>query len=252
MFALFERLLTPTAAPENPEPPANLIPFLWHFARQAKWLFAALFVVELMSALSDSAVPWFMGRIVTIVTKTPPARLFAEDWPWLVGIAAFVVIVRPAITLTALPDLQPGHRGAVHRPYSLAVALARGAPELGVLSERFRRPHFQSRHADRAVGAFDADSHDHDRLVHHRVWRVRDRTDGGGGSLARAADRAVVFRLRGAARLFRAAHARALEGVVHRALDADGAHRRQLHQHSHGQALRACARGGRVCARRGR
>jgi ATP-binding cassette subfamily B multidrug efflux pump len=100
MFALFERLLTPTAAPENPEPPANFIPFLWHFARQAKWLFAALFVVELMSALSDSAVPWFMGRIVTIVTKTPPARLFAEDWPWLAGIAVFIVIVRPAITLT--------------------------------------------------------------------------------------------------------------------------------------------------------
>jgi ATP-binding cassette, subfamily B, multidrug efflux pump len=100
MFALFERLLTPTAAPENPEPPAKLIAFLWHFARQAKWLFAALFVVELMSALSDSAVPWFMGRVVTIVTKTPPARLFAEDWPWLAGIAAFLVIVRPAITLT--------------------------------------------------------------------------------------------------------------------------------------------------------
>ena len=100
MFALFERLLTPTAAPENPEPPAKLIAFLWHFARQAKWLFAALFVVELMSALSDSAVPWFMGRVVTMVTKTPPARLFAENWPWLVSIAAFVVIVRPAITLT--------------------------------------------------------------------------------------------------------------------------------------------------------
>jgi len=100
MFALFERFLTPTAAPENPEPPAKLIPFLWHFARQAKWLFAALFVVELISALSDSAVPWFIGRVVTIVTKTPPARLFAEDWRWLAGIAVFVVVVRPAITLT--------------------------------------------------------------------------------------------------------------------------------------------------------
>ena len=100
MFALFERLLTPTAAPENPEPPANLIPFLWHFARQAKWLLAALFVVELMSALSDSAVPWFIGRVITIVTKTPPAQLFAEDWPFLAGIAVFVVFVRPAITFT--------------------------------------------------------------------------------------------------------------------------------------------------------
>ena len=99
MFEFFERILTPTATPENPEPPATLVAFLWHFARQAKWLFAALFVVELMSALTDSAVPWFMGRVVTLVTKTPPDRLFAAHWPLLVGIVAFIVIVRPAVTL---------------------------------------------------------------------------------------------------------------------------------------------------------
>jgi ATP-binding cassette, subfamily B, multidrug efflux pump len=99
MFALFERLLTPTAAPENPEPPAKLIPFLWHFARQAKWLFAALFIVEMLVALSDSSVPWFMGRVVTMVTKTPPDRFLAESWPWLVGMGVVVLIVRPAVTL---------------------------------------------------------------------------------------------------------------------------------------------------------
>src|SRR5881397_1411707 len=36
MFALFERLLPPTAMPEHPEPPAGLAGFYWHFARQAK------------------------------------------------------------------------------------------------------------------------------------------------------------------------------------------------------------------------
>jgi ATP-binding cassette subfamily B multidrug efflux pump len=41
MFALFERLLRPTDTPEHPEPPAGLIAFFLHFARQAKWLFAA-------------------------------------------------------------------------------------------------------------------------------------------------------------------------------------------------------------------
>jgi ATP-binding cassette subfamily B multidrug efflux pump len=100
MFALFERFLTPTAAPENPEPPPGLIAFLWHFARQAKWLFAALFVVELLVALSDSAVPWFMGRVVTMVTKTPPDRFLTVSWPWLLGMAIVVVIVRPAVTFT--------------------------------------------------------------------------------------------------------------------------------------------------------
>ncbi len=100
MFALFERFLTPTAAPESPEPPPGLLAFLWHFARQAKWLFASLFVVELLVALSDSAVPWFMGRVVTMVTKTPPDRFLAVSWPWLLGMATVVVIVRPAVTFT--------------------------------------------------------------------------------------------------------------------------------------------------------
>ena len=100
MFALFEQFLTPTAAPQHPEPPGGLIAFLWHFARQAKWLFAALFVIELCVALSDSAVPWFMGRVVTMVTKTPPDQFLAKGWPWLLGMAIVVVIVRPIVTLT--------------------------------------------------------------------------------------------------------------------------------------------------------
>ena len=99
MFALFEKLLTPTAAPENPEPPGGLIAFFWHFARQAKWLFAALFVIEFFVAMTDSAVPWFIGRIVTMVTKTPPERFLADGWPWLLGMALVVLIARPSVTL---------------------------------------------------------------------------------------------------------------------------------------------------------
>jgi ATP-binding cassette subfamily B multidrug efflux pump len=99
MFAKFERLLTPTAPPEHPEPPDGLLAFLWHFARQAKWLFASLFVIECLVALSDSAVPWFMGRVVTMVTQMPPDRFFAEGWPWLAGMAVVVVIVRPGVML---------------------------------------------------------------------------------------------------------------------------------------------------------
>jgi ATP-binding cassette subfamily B multidrug efflux pump len=100
MFSFFERYLNPTDTPENPEPPAGLIAFLWHFARQAKGLFVALFVVEFLVALTDSAVPWFMGRIVTFVTTIPPARFLAETWPWLAGMLLTVVVARPAIGLT--------------------------------------------------------------------------------------------------------------------------------------------------------
>ena len=42
MFSRFERLLKPTDTPERAEPPPGFIAFFWHFARQAKRLFAAL------------------------------------------------------------------------------------------------------------------------------------------------------------------------------------------------------------------
>src|ERR1700694_2714460 len=99
MFSFFERLLTPTAAPEHPEPPAGLLAFFWHFARQAKWLFVALFVVELFVALTDSAIPWFIGRIVTQVTTVEPDRFLAASWTWLAGMGFVVLIMRPAVTL---------------------------------------------------------------------------------------------------------------------------------------------------------
>jgi ATP-binding cassette subfamily B multidrug efflux pump len=99
MFSAFERFLTPTAVPEHPEPPAGLVAFLWHFARQAKPLFVALFVVEFFVALTDAAIPWFMGRIVSMVSAIPPERFLAESWPWLAGMALVVVIARPAVGL---------------------------------------------------------------------------------------------------------------------------------------------------------
>jgi ATP-binding cassette subfamily B multidrug efflux pump len=99
MFTLFERYLQPTAVPEHPEPPASLLAFLWHFARQAKGLFVALFVVEFFVALTDSAVPWFMGRIVTLVTTISPERFLADTWPWLVGMAIVVLVARPGIVM---------------------------------------------------------------------------------------------------------------------------------------------------------
>ena len=44
LFRLFERLLEPTAPPEDTAPPSGLAAFYWHYARQARWLVVALFV----------------------------------------------------------------------------------------------------------------------------------------------------------------------------------------------------------------
>jgi ATP-binding cassette subfamily B multidrug efflux pump len=100
MFALFERQLPPTTTPRHPEPPAGLIAFYWHFARQAKGLFAGLFAAGFALALLDSLIPVFIGRIVTLITTSAPETLFATFWPLLAGMAAVLLVLRP-LALTA-------------------------------------------------------------------------------------------------------------------------------------------------------
>ena len=95
MFAIFERLLKPTDAPERSAPPPGFVAFFWHFARQAKSLFAALFAAGLLVALLDSTIPVFMGRIVTLNTASRPEELFSKFWPHLLGMALVLLIARP-------------------------------------------------------------------------------------------------------------------------------------------------------------
>jgi ATP-binding cassette subfamily B multidrug efflux pump len=95
MFTVFERLLRPTDVPERPEPPATLIGFYWHYARQAKGLFAGLFAAGFVVALLDSMIPLFIGRIVTWITASRPEQLFADFWPLLLLMAFVLLIARP-------------------------------------------------------------------------------------------------------------------------------------------------------------
>src|SRR5437763_2547364 len=100
MFALFERLLKPAVAPETPEPPPGLVAFYWHFAKQAKPLFAALFVAGFIVAIMDTMIPIFIGRIVTLVTSANPTTLFAEHGRLLLGMAVVLLLLRPLALTT--------------------------------------------------------------------------------------------------------------------------------------------------------
>jgi len=100
MFTLFERLLKPTDTPERPEPPATLVAFFWHYAKQAKGLFIALFVVGFAVALLDTMIPIFIGRIVTLITTTKPETLFADFWPLLLAMAITLLVLRPLALTT--------------------------------------------------------------------------------------------------------------------------------------------------------
>jgi ATP-binding cassette, subfamily B, multidrug efflux pump len=100
MFRLFERALKTTASPEASAPPAGLVAFYWHFASQAKGLFAALFAAGFVVALLDITIPVFIGKVVTLITTTKPDDLLAQFWPLLIGMAVVLLLLRPAAFVT--------------------------------------------------------------------------------------------------------------------------------------------------------
>ncbi len=95
MFRLLEGRLPPTAAPDEAVPPDGLGAFYWHFARQAKGLFAALFAIGFIVALLDVTIPVFIGKVVTLISNARPQDLLAESWPMLAGMAAVLLVARP-------------------------------------------------------------------------------------------------------------------------------------------------------------
>ena len=99
MFAFFESLIRPTQLPTG-SPPPGLIGFYWHFVRQARGLYAAMFVTGLAVATIDTLIPVFIGRLVTLMEASDRAAAFHAALPMLIGMAAIVVIGRP-ITLLA-------------------------------------------------------------------------------------------------------------------------------------------------------
>ncbi|MGI3904077.1 MAG: ABC transporter ATP-binding protein [Janthinobacterium lividum] len=105
MFRFFESLISPTGVPQSTEarstqPPAGLIKFYWHFVRQAKPLFAALFVAGFSVAVLDASVPWFIGHLVRAITSTSRELFFTENHTLLLTMVAVVLLVRPAAIAT--------------------------------------------------------------------------------------------------------------------------------------------------------
>ena len=198
---------------------------------------------------STRCIPLFIGRLVSLMEATDRMAALEAQWPLLAGM---VVAGAGGAAAGGLGrHLDPPHGADPGRdlPDPLAEPLARGAAELAVLPERFRRAHREPRDADRARAARQRDGEHPRGLVHRRLRRHRLTLDGDRGLAARAADARLVRRLRRAALVFRAAHARSRARELGGALARHGARGRQLHQHPDGEAVRPARGRGRLRAR---
>src|SRR5262249_16489065 len=100
MFRFFERSLKPSWVAGSTGGAGGLVAFYWHFARQAKPLFIGLFAIGFAVALLDVMIPVFIGKVVTLVTASKPEELLAASWPWLLGMATVLLVLRPAAYTT--------------------------------------------------------------------------------------------------------------------------------------------------------
>ena len=94
-FSFLERLIDPIV-PGRPEQPARLGPFLRQQLHQVWKPLAVVFALSMVDALSDTLVPYFIGRLIDILTHTPRDRLFDLAGPTLMLMLA-VMAVRPAV-----------------------------------------------------------------------------------------------------------------------------------------------------------
>jgi len=95
LFRLFEKLVDPTAQPDDTAPPPGLAAFYWHHARQVRHLVVALFMAGSVVALLDTTIPVFIGRLVSLASTHAPDALFRDAWPQLAGMAAVLLLARP-------------------------------------------------------------------------------------------------------------------------------------------------------------
>ena len=94
MFAFFESRIRPTLAPPAP-PPAGLLAFYWHFIRQTRGLYLAMFATGLGVALIDTLIPVIIGKLVTLMQSADRAAAFVAATPTLLLMAGTVLIGRP-------------------------------------------------------------------------------------------------------------------------------------------------------------
>jgi ATP-binding cassette subfamily B multidrug efflux pump len=100
MFRYLQSRIRGTAHVGPGTPPPGLVAFYWHFAKQTKGWYGAMFVTSLAVALIDTVIPLFIGRLVSLMEATDRQAALAENAPMLGGMVVLILLVRPLVILT--------------------------------------------------------------------------------------------------------------------------------------------------------
>ena len=99
MFNYLQSRIRGTASTGPGAPPPGLLAFYWHFVRQTKGWYVAMFATSLAVALIDTLIPVFIGTLVTLMQAADRPAALAERAPMLAGMVVAVLCVRPLVLL---------------------------------------------------------------------------------------------------------------------------------------------------------
>ena len=226
-----------TSTPGPGSPPQTLLGFYWHFIRQTKGWYGAMFVASLCVALLDTVIPLVIGRLVALMAASDRAAAIAASWPMLIGDGSARAVRTADRDLVRHHDSSERARARRDELDPVAEPLARRASEPHVLPERFCGPDREPGDADRRQLARECDVEHPCGLVHRRLRRHGVCADDVGRLAARRADLRLGDRLYSRAALLRAPLARACARELGRPVNGDGPRRRQLHEYPHREAV---------------
>ena len=98
MFKYLHSRIRATSSTGPGVPPPGLLAFYWHFVRQTKAWYALMFATSLAVALIDTAIPVFIGRLVSLMQAADRHAALAQQSAMLIAMALLILVVRPLAT----------------------------------------------------------------------------------------------------------------------------------------------------------
>src|SRR3954464_14651445 len=97
MFRYLQSRIRGTATTGPGVPPPGLLAFYWHFVRQTRGWYLAVFATSLAVAMIDMVIPVFIGKLVSLMEIADRHAAVAQYAPLLVGMIVLILIVRPIV-----------------------------------------------------------------------------------------------------------------------------------------------------------
>src|SRR5258705_10722021 len=97
MFRYLQPSTRGTATRVSGVTPPSLIAFYWHFVRQTKGWFLAVFATSLAVALIDMVIPVFIGKLVALMEIADRHAAIAQYATMLIGMIVLILIIRPVV-----------------------------------------------------------------------------------------------------------------------------------------------------------